>query len=274
MRGIAVHLCIVLTIFASSCSKDVETDPDRPININDQVETEPPVLIPAAFRVNDQIGGYYVSRPANYTQTTKRYPLIIFIPGAGQFGNGSTDLPLLLNDGIPKMVNENKFPANFKVNGKNFSFITITPQLSSFPNGNSINDILAYASATLRVDPARIYVAGLSIGGTVGCTMAADNSEKIAAVVPMAGVDYTYEVCKKLADTKMPVWVFHNEGDPTTPVSQANEFISRFNAYQPQLAPRITIFKSFGHDAWTQATSADYKENNMNIYEWMLQYSK
>jgi hypothetical protein len=29
-----------------------------------------------------------------------------------------------------------------------------------------------------------------------------------------------------------------------------------------------------GHDAWTRATNPQFKENNSNIYQWMLSYHR
>jgi hypothetical protein len=36
----------------------------------------------------------------------------------------------------------------------------------------------------------------------------------------------------------------------------------------------MTIWPTGKHDAWTKASDPNYKENNMNMYEWMLQYHK
>jgi len=36
----------------------------------------------------------------------------------------------------------------------------------------------------------------------------------------------------------------------------------------------MTLWPTGGHDAWTQASDPEYREEGMNIYEWMLQYKR
>jgi hypothetical protein len=36
----------------------------------------------------------------------------------------------------------------------------------------------------------------------------------------------------------------------------------------------MTLWPTGGHDAWTKATDPTYKENGLNMYEWLLQFSK
>src|SRR5580700_3221289 len=71
-------------------------------------------------------GGYYEYVPAGYNsyQNTKKYPLIVFLHGAGQFGNGdSAQLPRVLATAIPHLIAEHQWPDSFKVNGSTFQFI-------------------------------------------------------------------------------------------------------------------------------------------------------
>ncbi|MBS1567069.1 MAG: hypothetical protein JST39_21990, partial [Bacteroidetes bacterium] len=57
-------------------------------------------------------------------------------------------------------------------------------------------------------------------------------------------------------------------------ISVSDNFIAWINAANPKVAPKRTIFTSNLHDAWTKAQDPNYKENGMNVYEWMLQYAK
>ena len=83
--------------------------------------------------VSPRIQGYYESLPVSYASNpTKKYPLLIFLHGVGELGNGTTQLPLVLKNGIPKMLNQGTFPASFTVGGVAHSFIVISPQLSIF----------------------------------------------------------------------------------------------------------------------------------------------
>ena len=77
-----------------------------------------------------------------------------------------------------------------------------------------------------------------------------------------------------IASADLPVWAFHNEDDFTVPVSSTKDYIAAINSFNPSPLARMTIWPTGGHNAWTKATDPDYKENNLNIYEWMLQYHR
>jgi hypothetical protein len=117
--------------------------------------------------VNGNTGGFYEYLPAGYTDAannTKNYPLIIFIHGLGELGNGSTDLPKVLNTGLPQYINQGRFPASFTVGGVNHSFIVICPQFIAWPGAADVDAVINYAAQQYRVDASRIYVTGLSMG--------------------------------------------------------------------------------------------------------------
>ena len=79
--------------------------------------------------------GYYKYLPVDYAANTKNYPLIIWVHGAGQTGQGNaTDLPKILEWGVPKIISEGGFPDNFIVNDTSFSFIILSPQFGGYDN--------------------------------------------------------------------------------------------------------------------------------------------
>src|SRR5690606_38405126 len=84
------------------------------------IETEPPVLLPVSQEISANIKGYYQALPAHYQKTAEKYPVIIYFHGGGQYGNGAEDLPQVLEDGVPKLLDEKKFPPSFTVNGETF----------------------------------------------------------------------------------------------------------------------------------------------------------
>jgi predicted peptidase len=269
---------LAIMILSGACKKDAPVQPiiQPPVitDINLIPETAPPALKPVVLSLNANIGGFYSALPVNYSKTIKSYPLIISIHGGGQYGNGALDLPLLLNDGIPQLLDEKIFPSNFTIKGVNYSFIVIAPQLKQFPVAQEIKDVIDYARKNYRVDSSRIYLFGLSNGGSASCLVAATYANEIAAIVPVSGEFNDDTVCNSLAKNKVAVWDFHNNNDPVIDVSSATNFISSINGFSPVIVPKLTIFQSNVHDAWTKAINPKYKENNMNIYEWMLQYSK
>jgi len=261
---------LAIIILSGACKKntDVQSVVQPPVitDINLAAETGSPVLKATILSLNANTGGFYSAVPVNYPRTNKLYPLIVCIHGGGQYGNGGLDLPVLLNDGIPQLLDEKVFPPNFSINGVNYSFIVIAPQLKQFPVAQDIKDVIDYAKKNYRVDSTRIYLSGLSNGGSASCLVAGTYADEIAAVVPVSG-EFNYDpVCSSLAKNKVAIWDFHNNNDPVIDVS--------VNSFSPVIVPKLTIFQSNIHDAWTKAINPNYRENNMNIYEWMLQYKK
>jgi predicted peptidase len=266
----------IAVLLSASCSKTSE----EPAAITEQFETAPPLFKPVIQKVNDHIGGFYQALPSLYDQSNKRYPLLLFIHGGGQFGNGSYDLPLLLNEGIPQLLDEKKFPADFLVNNTHYSFIVLAPQFKNVPDNTVISSFLEYAKKTYRIDTTRMYLCGFSLGGRIACDFSAEQASRIAAVVPISGVPnfLVNEKASLIANANLPVWAFHNAPDALFSAQDTRNFITLINSHNPMKAARTTIFPDstglLGHDAWSRATNPAYKENNMNMYEWMLLHKR
>lgn len=268
--------CLVFSCKKSDVSPSSTTTPTPVVKPPDAPQITS-VLYPVTRPVGNAVEGYYIGLPSNYSQTTTRYPVLIYIPGAGQFGNGSIDLPLLLKDGPAELIDEHRFPGTFTVNSQTFSFIVFTPQLKWWPDTYSIADCIDFIKANYRADSTRIYLSGLSMGGILSCDLGSEIPNRIAAIVPMAGVsrDYWYsDRCMHIAQAGLPVWEFHSQDDPQIDVNDAKAFITRINSFNPSIPAKITVWPDGGHDAWSRALEPSYKENGKNIYEWMLQYHR
>ncbi|HUQ66068.1 MAG TPA: PHB depolymerase family esterase [Flavitalea sp.] len=274
----------------SSCRKNVLPvngggDPpphDGPLPEQKLEETQPPVLSPVTYNISTNIHGYYKALPARYFESNEKYPVIIWLHGGGQYGNGNSDLPIELQEGIPKLINEKKFPASFTVNDEKFSFIVIAPQLVKKIFNPEMETLVTYVKNTFRVDPSRIYLAGMSLGGRMCSEYAAYKPNEIAALVAMAGLPPIDEEltgkCSAMSEAQLPVWQFHNKDDSAWYYSEASRYIEVFNGLNPVIPPKFTTFEvgeaRLHHDCWTRTTDPNYREDDKNIYEWMLQYSR
>ncbi len=265
----------LLSVLFGSCKKD--GDPQPSAANNSIVEVNPPGQKPISLNINQYIGGYYESLPEHYKVTTKTYPLIIFLHGAGQEGDGAKDLPLVLQDGIAKFINQKTFPANFNVNGTDFSFIVLSPQLRAMPSDPMVLSFVDYALKHYRIDQSRIYLAGISMGGVLATEMGGQYTSRFAAIVPIAGASFGTDRetnAENSASGGLAIWAFHNANDPVLSSTVTTDFINLVNSDRPSIPARMTIFPVAAHDAWTKALDPFYKENNMNVYEWMLQYKR
>ena len=239
----------------------------------DVAETQPPVEVAVTADITSNCGGYFKALPARYDATTKKYPLLIFIHGQSALGTGSADDLKKVAGGPHGMLKKKQFPPSFTVGKENFSFIVISPQFKTWPTADDVDAVVKYFSSKLRIDPTRIYVTGLSMGGGVTWDYAGKYASKIAAIVPVCGASSTTNAkAKVMVNNNLPVWAFHNEGDPTVSVNNTLGYIDMLNSMKINPKAKKSIFPEASHDAWTTAYSVTYKENKMNMYEWMLQY--
>ncbi|MFT4024300.1 MAG: T9SS type A sorting domain-containing protein [Flavihumibacter sp.] len=237
------------------------------------------ILYPSV--VAECVGGYLEGLPNDYASTTQQYPLLIFIHGIGEVGAGDdASLNKMYRNGPPNLMNNNQWPSSFTVNGKTFKFIVLSPQFNhSWPSATVIQKFIDYAKSKYRVDASRIYLTGLSMGGaTVWSYPSASvaNSSTLAAIAPVCGASGgTQTSAGIMASQNLPIWAFHNDEDPTVDVRNTIGWVNYYNAYTPKANPqaKMTIFDAASHNAWSKAYDPAYKENNMNVYEWMLQYT-
>ena len=234
--------------------------------------------------------GFYEYLPQGYSTGSQTYPLIVFVHGTGEIGDGSAaSLPLVLHNGPPKLISQGVFPVSFTVNGLSYKFIVISPQFTTWPTQTDILEVMNYALSHYRVDKTRVYLTGLSMGGGAvwdfaSSTSTPTNAQMLAAIVPISGASSpTMGKATQLVKYQMPVWAFHNQNDPTVTVQNTIGFVNDINTARntaitnklnPGPAPKMTIFPVSGHDAWTKAYDINYTENNLNVYQWMLTYTR
>ena len=295
-------LCIFLFLAYTSCRKTgipnppdpggpdtthVPEPPDTtPVEI---VETEPAVLTAINTQVAPDIPGFYTAVPARYSETAeqgKRYPLLVFFHGGGQYGNGGNELDTVMGIGIAKLLKDKVFPPSFTVGEEKHSFIVVVPQfkrtLTQAETSTQMDALMAHIDSAYRIDTSRIYLSGFSLGARMALYYAVHAPNKIAAVTAMGGEPPTDENInvrtKILSDAQLPLWLFHNRDDMAWPYSTAVEFINSFNAQSPVIPPLFTTFDvgegKSQHDCWTRTSDTTYRENGKNIYEWMLGYTR
>ena len=275
-------ICFLLLSTLTGCKKELWPDlfpsPDPPPAPAVEIETEPAIMVPVSRSFNNMTNGFYLAQPAKYNTSGKRYPLIVWIHGAGQFGNGTSDLALVLREGIPKMFADKKIAPNYVAGGENFSFMLAAPQFIGYPSNQQVQSFVDSLKKNYRIDSTRIYLSGMSIGGIITCDVTGAHPTSYAAILPMGGVSRPgadlAEKTKRIAAGKVAVWAFHNEDDFVYNVSEARNFVALINRNVPPVPAKLTTNPTGGHDAWTKHVDPVFRENNLNIYEWMLQYKR
>ena len=187
--------------------------------------------------------------PGAEKSRTKRWPTILFLHGAGERGD---NLKLVEVHGPPKIVKSRP----------DFPFIVISPQCpaGTWWNVPALDDLLNEVAAKYPVDPDRLYLTGLSMGGFGTWALATEYPERFAAIVPICGGGDDADV-ERLKD--LPTWVFHGAKDPVVPLESSQEMADALRKIGGRV--RFTVYPDAGHDSWTAAYESE------ELYAWLLQ---
>lgn len=217
--------------------------------------------------------GYLEYLPAGYATSTERYPAIIFLHGSGERGLGtSADLAKVTNQGPPKLIKYGNKMC-FTVNGKTECFIVLSPQTNDWSWQYDVVPFVQYALQTYRIDPDRVYLTGLSMGGEgtwLGASYADNAPNYFAALAPMSGRAAVSDGTN-VAGKKIAVWAFHGLLDTAIPIAAGQRPITGMTAALASPAPIFTIYPTTDHSqTWIQAYTPDHTYHNPNVYEWFL----
>jgi len=201
---------------------------------------------------------------------TLKHPVIAFFHGVGEAGTGSSDAALskLQTHGVFNFIKSgNKMEFINPVNGKLTKFICIAlqDQYWSPDPGQVYFAILNDPLLKNKVDTNGIFFTGLSAGGQqVLNSLCTDVclSNGITAIVPMSSAGYNNDLVY-LATGKY-VWAFHGLEDKTCPYQITEAFVASVGSTAKWTKLPTT------HGNWNTYYNPTYRENGMNIYEWML----
>lgn len=203
--------------------------------------------------------GFYEYLPTNFSKSSGKYPLLVFLHGAGEKGNGKDQLSRAIKFGPGREVER----------GKNLPFVILSPQTDYWWDSNKLNDLINLAIKNYNIDPNRIYMTGLSMGAMGTFNFAASYPNKLAAMVGIAGKADNSKACQY---SHVPLWAFHGDADPTVHVSGSKTLVEAYNKCNPSPNPKakLTILAGYAHWGWNEV----YDGSRGDIYNWMLQYSK
>jgi predicted peptidase len=222
---------------------------------------------------------YLIYLPESYpNEPIQKWPLILFLHGSGEAGK---DLSMLLHTGLPqKLQNEANFP-----------FVVVSPQIpapplqgeasSSFevqtyldtwgwkPHIEILEALLDYVQAAYRIDPQRVYLTGISLGGFGAWEYALRHPDRFAAVAPLAG-GFRYfddQLPANLCDLEaVPIWAFHGKLDTNVPPRCSQDAVAGLKDCGAEA--RFTLYPELKHDVWTTAY------NTPELWEWLLAQRK
>jgi predicted peptidase len=200
---------------------------------------------------------YQVYVPADYA-TKSTWPAILFLHGAGERGD---DGLFQTHVGLAPAIRQNasRYPA-----------IVVMPQVPRDSQWVGAPGDMAVAALqqTMRefhVDPKRVYLTGLSMGGHGTWYIAYRHPELFAAVVPICAWVRDFpqfrgsvsvvpgdsaavlpSLVRRLA--KVPIWIFHGELDQAVNVNGSREPAAALKGASADV--RYTEFLGMNHNVW------------------------
>lgn len=224
--------------------------------------------------------GYLEYLPPDYASAQKKFPLLIFLHGGGETGDGSTQsLNQVKAWGPPSFLDN--YDLCFTVEDQEECFIVLSPQLNPqlFDWRTTVHQLLDHVfngPDGYKVDPDRVYLTGLSRGGLGVYQYASsyyNHDNRLAAIVPIsAWSEDPLEGCI-IAERKISVWAFHGRLDTIIPHSlgeSAFTFIKNCDDPSPTAEMVFTTYADRYHDAWIPAYDPSNSIHSPNIYEWLL----
>jgi predicted peptidase len=202
----------------------------------------------------------------------KKYPLVIFLHGAGERGtDNKVQLVHAMNEFASDVVME-KYPAIVIApqcgDGEQWVNVPWTDDRHTMPEKPSkyldlTLQLIDSHIKNLNVDTSRIYITGLSMGGFGTWDAVQRRPDFFAAAVPVCGGGDMNEA-KKIAH--VPIWAFHGDEDGVVKPGRSRDMVAALEAAGGK--PRYTEFITTGHDSWVQT----YR--NPEMYEWLFSQKK
>ena len=203
---------------------------------------------------------YLLYLPPDF-ERQQAWPMILFLHGSGERAATSKRSK---QEGLPEMIEHL---------GRNSpSSKCVSPQC---PEGDawtwrleSLSALIDEAIARYKVDPDRIYLTGLSMGGFGTWALATYTPDRFAAIIPICGGGELTSV-RRLKN--LPVWAFHGAKDPIVPIARTQELVDALTKAHGTVAHgtvKFTIYPEAQHDSWT----ATY--DNPEIYKWLLEQKR
>ncbi len=188
--------------------------------------------------------------------TEKRYPLVIFLHGSGERGNDNEKQLIHGSKMFADVKNRVQFPAFviFPQCAENKRWVEVDWNLPAhdMPAEPSkylqlVMDVIDVTCAKYPIDPDRIYVAGLSMGGFGTWDLISRFPDKFAAAIPICGgADLNQATNIK----QVPVWTFHGANDKVVKTQRTRDMVAAVKKAGGNM--KYTEYPGVGHDSWNK----------------------
>ncbi|MBS1958586.1 MAG: hypothetical protein JST80_03860 [Bdellovibrionales bacterium] len=191
--------------------------------------------------------GFMEYIPAGYAgASVGSYPLVIFLHGIGEEGAGTAAT-------LASFRNNTGSSAGVQYNidhGKYYNAVVLTPQSPGWWNSGNVDKLVNYAISTYKINPKRILITGLSMGGGGTWDYVNAYPGKVAAAIPIAGASgcgTSYGT--GIVNNGIKIWSFHAMNDSTVGVGNSQACMGFIGAAMGQVGTFM--------DGYASSSSAD-----------------
>ena len=198
---------------------------------------------------------YRILRPLNFNPN-KQYPIHLFLHGSGERGN----------DNVSQLVHGGKLFLK-KENRELYNSWVIFPQASKndwwghsdpykfnydVKESKDMSLVVKLMDNFIKrkdVNPNKVYVTGLSMGGMGTFVILNLRPNMFAAATPICGDGDPSSVSNYA--TKVPIWIFHGSDDKTVHPNESLKMAKAIIKFGG--SPKITFYENVDHVSWNNA---------------------
>lgn len=212
--------------------------------------------------------------PAAATQAETTWPVMMFLHGAGERGH---DVWAVARQGVPRLLAfaDDLTAAERRVAERvRDTCVMIAPQCPQYEvwNEHRLLELLDSVLASHRVDPRRVYLTGLSMGGFGTWTLGLRHPHRFAALLPICGGGRIADVLLASdrhgdALRRLGIWAFHGANDRVVPVEESDRMVRALEAAHVRDV-KLTVYPEAEHDVWTPTYA------NAAVYDWLFGHQR
>ena len=246
-----IFITVIFLLFSVGCKPEKSSTKRKSIENKSVLEHIDSLLVRNTYKATNKLELPYRLFSPSIDQNIK-IPLVIFLHGRGERGIENSarvyrNAGIIMNENslitpksqanypcyilVPQCSNKteneewakwigNSPKTPFKGLGKDGSYI-MNPLPSE--SGEATLELIEKIIKENKIDPLRIYITGLSMGGFGTWDFIARKPNLFAAAIPMAGYSDPNQI-EKIKE--IPIWIFHGNKDKWNPVEGSRKMYS------------------------------------------------
>jgi predicted peptidase len=259
---------VIVTLMTGFSRYGLSQDPASP----SLAETKTEAL---DFTTSDEGEHLLYRQYAPDVEAGKKYPLLVFLHGYGERGTDNRKQLRHAADDMIKYIESHDQPAFFILPQcpPDMRWVRYVRPITNPPHRmdryptlplQMVEKLIESKMEELPIDPRRIYVAGLSMGGFATWELLSRRPDLFAAGIPICGGGDP-AMAKRFKD--VPIWAFHGGADGVVSPAYSTMMIDALKKAGAR-EPKYTEYPGVGHNSWTE-TCRDVK-----VLDWLFGNAK